>query len=136
MLVCISVCCSLQTLSYTALWWHRFRSSSSYDFEVVLDLEYVPQTATYDPGGLFASFYFQARKDSLRHGLGAALAGRLVRQTDQDGLKWHLLKQVLRVRALLFFAFWLGIIWLDLTWVNMFSLGGGLRCPLSVCVFS
>lgn len=44
--------------------------------------------------------FSQAPKDPLRHGLGAALAGRLVRQTDQDGLKWDLLKQVLRVRTL------------------------------------
>lgn len=40
----------------------------------------------------------QAPKDPLKHGLTAALEAKLIRQTDQDGLKWSLLKQVLKVR--------------------------------------
>lgn len=47
-----------------------------------------------------AGFVSQASKDPLRHGLTAALAGKLVRQTDHDGLKWDLLKQVLKVRSI------------------------------------
>ena len=65
---------------------------------------------TYDLVACVCSPAFKAPKDPLRSGLGAALAGRLVRQTEQDGLKWDLLKQVLRVRTLLS-----GIGWLDLS---------------------
>lgn len=43
----------------------------------------------------------QAPKDPLRHGLHAALANKLVRQTELDGLKWHLLKQILRVSVVM-----------------------------------
>ncbi|CBJ31437.1 hypothetical protein Esi_0256_0006 [Ectocarpus siliculosus] len=48
-------------------------------------------------GFLRVGTYFTASKDPLRHGLTAALSGKLVRQTDHDGLKWDLLKQVLKV---------------------------------------
>ncbi|CAM9905961.1 unnamed protein product [Ectocarpus sp. 12 AP-2014] len=48
-------------------------------------------------GFLRVGTYFTASKAPLRHGLTAALAGKLVRQTDHDGLKWDLLKQVLKV---------------------------------------
>eukprot|EP00752_Nemacystus_decipiens_P011276 g10020.t3 len=55
-----------------------------------------PKRLDQEMGFLKSGVYFTAPKDPLRGGLGAALAGRLARQTDQDGLKWDLLKQVLR----------------------------------------
>lgn len=43
----------------------------------------------------------QAAKDPLTHCWTGALEDRLVRQTERDGLKWSLLKQILKVRCAL-----------------------------------
>lgn len=90
-----------------------FRSSSSYDgfvFKSTISLLGLVRTTLL---GCVPLFVLQAPKDPLRHGLGAALARRLVRQTDQDGLKWDLLKQVLRVRDLRSVLTWFCF---ELTW--------------------
>lgn len=39
----------------------------------------------------------QASKESLRCGVSKALEAKLVQQTEDDGLKWSLLKQILKV---------------------------------------
>lgn len=75
--------------------------------------------------------FIKAPKDPLRGGLGAALAGRLVRQTNQDGLKWDLLKQVLRVRAPLSGLAWLGLARFGLVWGCAGGVSLSLTCLLS-----
>lgn len=109
LLACILVCCtpfSVVVHGFIYLQCHRFAPS--------LPPRLLRQFYSFGPRMCFSDrhqrlsglppllvLFFQAPKDPLRRGLGAALAGRLAEQTDQDGLKWHLLKQVLRVRALL-----------------------------------
>lgn len=46
----------------------------------------------------------KAPKDPLSHGWKGALEERLVKQTEQDGLKWSLLKQILKVRNVITWA--------------------------------
>ncbi|CAM9635157.1 unnamed protein product, partial [Hapterophycus canaliculatus] len=56
-----------------------------------------PKRMDQETGFLSGGVYFTAPKNPLRHGLHAALAKRLVRQTELDGLKWYLLRQILKV---------------------------------------
>ncbi|CAM9989688.1 unnamed protein product [Scytosiphon promiscuus] len=56
-----------------------------------------PKRMDQETGYLSGGVYFVAPKDPLRHGLHAALAAKLVQQTELDGLKWYLLKQILKV---------------------------------------
>lgn len=71
--------------------FQRLRMGNSWDFamtHISLDI-YLSSLSTNTT---------QAPKGSLRYGVEVALEAKLERQTEEDGLKWSLLKQILKVR--------------------------------------